>query len=114
MRKTYDRIVRRFFWPQLKQDVSSFIKKCHVCQITGKPNQKIPVAPAGPFEHLLVDCVGPLPCSLTVVCQSTRYPAAYPLRSIKAKSVLKALTNFMSTFGIAKVIQSDQGSSFIL
>lgn len=72
-----------------------------------------------PFEHLIVDCVGPLPrsksgCSylLMVMCQVTRYPAAYPLCSITAQSVLKALTQFMSVFGVPKIIQSDQGSNF--
>lgn len=127
IRKTYDRIVRRFYWPRVRRDVSSYIKSCHVCQLTGKPNQQIPVAPlqpipalSNPFEHLIVDCVGPLPRSkaghlylLTVMCQSTRYPVAYPLRSITTKSVLKALTNFMSTFGIPKVLQSDRGSNFM-
>ncbi len=47
------------------------------------------------------------------MCQSTRYPAAYPLRSITTKSILKALTSFMSVFGIPKTIQSDQGSNFM-
>ncbi len=46
------------------------------------------------------------------MCQSTRYPAAYPLRSITTKSVVRALTQFISIFGIPKVIQSDQGSNF--
>ena len=46
------------------------------------------------------------------MCQATRYPAAYPLRSITAKSVVKALSQFISIFGIPKVIQSDQGSNF--
>ncbi len=127
VRKTYDRVLRQFYWPKVKRDVAKHIRSCHTCQITGKPNQKVPVAPlqpisvvSTPFEHLIIDCVGPLPRSktghqylLTVMCQTTRYPAAYPLRSITTKSVLKALTNFMSTFGIPKVIQSDQGSNFM-
>ncbi|KAL2103191.1 hypothetical protein ACEWY4_000059 [Coilia grayii] len=127
VRKTYDRVARRFFWPGLKRDISKYIRECHTCQMTGKPNQKIPDAPlqpipavSTPFEHLLVDCVGPLPRSraghsylLTIMCQSTRYPSAYPLRSITTRSVLRALTAFMSTFGIPQVIQSDQGSNFM-
>ncbi|XP_042559700.1 uncharacterized protein LOC116219171 [Clupea harengus] len=127
IRKTYDRVARRFFWPGLKGDISRYIRECHTCQMTGKPNQKIPMAPlqpipavSAPFEYLLVDCVGPLPRSraghcylLTIMCQSTRYPCAYPLRSITARSVLKALTDFMSTFGIPRVIQSDQGTNFM-
>ncbi|KAL1277255.1 hypothetical protein QQF64_023928 [Cirrhinus molitorella] len=46
------------------------------------------------------------------MCTSTRYPAAYPLRTITAKSVVKALTQFVSVFGIPKIVQSDQGSNF--
>ncbi len=101
------------------------IKTCHNCQLTGKPNQKIKPAPlfpipavSPPFEHLIIDCVGPLPRSksgsiylLTVMCASTRYPAAYPLHTITAKSVVKALTRFISVFGIPKIVQSDQGSN---
>ena len=103
VRKTYEYILRYFFSPGMKKDVSRYIK---TCQMTGKPNQTIKPAPlfpipaiSQPFEHLIIDCVGPLPRSksgsnylLTVMCQSTRYPAAYPLRSITAKSVVKALT----------------------
>lgn len=44
------------------------------------------------------------------MCQC--YPAAYPLRSITAKSVVKALSQFISVFGIPEVIQTDQGSNF--
>jgi len=46
------------------------------------------------------------------MCQRTRYPAAYPLRTITTRSVVKALTQFISIFGIPKIIQSDQGSNF--
>ncbi len=127
VRKTYDRILRKLYWPRIKRDVVNYIRSCHICQVTGKPNQKFPLAPlqpiavvTTPFEHLIIDCVGPLPRSkaghaylLTVMCQSTRYPAAYPLRSITTKSILKALTSFMSVFGIPKTIQSDQGSNFM-
>lgn len=126
MRKTYLNVLRHFFWPRVKRDVALYIKTCHVCQLTGKPNQGIKPAPlqpipavSEPFERLIVDCVGPLPCAksgckylLTVMCQSTRYPAAYPLRSITTKAVVKALTQFISVFGIPKSIQSDQGSNF--
>uniref|UniRef100_A0AAQ5X4U8 Gypsy retrotransposon integrase-like protein 1 n=1 Tax=Amphiprion ocellaris TaxID=80972 RepID=A0AAQ5X4U8_AMPOC len=88
--KTYHHILRYFFWPRLKRDIASFIKTCHTCQLTGKPNQSIKPAPLhpipaieNPFEHLIIDCVGPLPKSksgsqylLTVMCLVTRYPAA--------------------------------------
>ena len=103
VRKTYDYALRYFFWPRMKRDVSGYIKTCHTCQMTGKPNQNIKPAPLSPipvisqpFEHLIIDCVGPLPRSksgsnylLIEMCLSTRYPAVYPLRTITAKSVVK-------------------------
>lgn len=66
--KTYHRVLRHFFWPGLKSDVANYCKSCHVCQVSGKPNQSVPLAPlcpipavGEPFERVLVDCVGPLP-----------------------------------------------------
>lgn len=126
VKKTYLSVLKHFFWPRLKKEVAAYIKTCYVCQLTGKPNQYVKPALLQPilvrnepFEHLIVDCVGPLPCSksgckylLSVMCQNTRYPAAYPLRAITTKAVVKALSQFISVFGIPKVIQSDQGSNF--
>ncbi|XP_013875699.1 uncharacterized protein LOC106525872 [Austrofundulus limnaeus] len=99
--KTYDCILRQFFWPGLKSDVKNYCKTCGVCQISGKPNQKIPPYPFhpvpavdGPFDQVLVDCVGPLPRTksgnkflLTIMCAATRFPEAIPLRKITAPTV---------------------------
>ncbi len=35
----YDRLLRYYFWPRLNRDISSYIKKCKICQLTSKPNQ---------------------------------------------------------------------------
>ena len=43
---------------------------------------------------------------------TTRYPEAFPLKTINAKAVLKPLLHFFTTFGIPKIIQTDQGSNF--
>ena len=71
--KTYERVLRHFFWPGLKADVVKYCKTCHVCQLTGKPNQTIPRAPlypipvvGEPFERVIKDCVGPLPKTKSV------------------------------------------------
>ena len=125
--KTYDRILKHFFWPKLKQDVTKFCKSCHVCQVVGKPNQKIAPAPLSPipafeepFSRVIIDCVGPLPKTasgneyiLTIMCASTRFPEAIPLRNIKTKTITKALVKFFTSFGLPKSLQSDQGSNFM-
>ncbi len=124
--KTYHRILQHFFWPGLKRDVTKFCRTCHTCQIAGKPNQVISPAPLSPipvigeaFEEVLIDCVGPLPKTkagnqylCTVMCRATRFPEAIPLRKITAPVVLKALIKFFSTFGLPKVVQTDQGTNF--
>ena len=65
IRKAHDRILNHFWWPTLRKDVSAYCRSCHTCQVVGKPNQKIPVAPLKPitafdepFSRVIVDCVG--------------------------------------------------------
>jgi hypothetical protein len=127
VRKTYDRISNHFYWPRIRRDVSEFCKSCHTCQVVGKPNQTIPVAPLypipafeEPFSKVIVDCVGPLPKTksgneylLTIMCASTRFPEAIPLRKITAPVIVKALIKFFTFVGLPKSVQSDQGSNFM-
>ena len=125
--KTYHKILNHFFWPGLKSDVSQHCKSCHTCQMVGKLNQTIPKAslqpiPAfdEPFSRIMIDCVGPLPktksgCQylLTIMCASTRFPEAIPLRNIKTKTIVKALVKFFTFVGLPRSVQSDQGSNFM-
>ena len=54
--KTYQRVLAHFYWPKLQKDV---VEYCHMCQIVGKPNQKIPNTPIPafeePFSRVLID-----------------------------------------------------------
>lgn len=66
-KKTYDQILRHFFWLCLKRNVVRYVKSCHICQVAGKPNQTIPSPPLYPIrvvcepsERVLFDCVDPL------------------------------------------------------
>ncbi len=93
-----------------------------------KPNQVILRAPLTPilvmgeaFEEVLIDCVSPLPKTkagnqylCTIMCRATRFPEAVPLRNVKAPVVLKTLIKLFYIFGLSKVIQTDQGSHFLL
>ena len=125
--KNYHKILNHFYWPGLKSDVSRFCKSCHTCQMVGKPNQTIPKAHLQPiptfdepFSRIIIDCVGPLPKTksgneylLTIMCASTRFPEAIPLRNIKTKNIVKALVKFFTLVGLPKSVQSDQGSNFM-
>ncbi|TWW54068.1 Retrovirus-related Pol polyprotein from transposon 412, partial [Takifugu flavidus] len=96
-------------------------------QVTGKPNQVVPPAPlcpipvmGEPFERVMVDCVGPLPKTksgnqflLTIMCASTRFPEAIPLRRVTAPVISKALVKFFTVFGLPTMVQTDQGTNFM-
>jgi hypothetical protein len=126
VQKTLDRIQRHFYWPTIRKDVSAYCRTCHVCQVVGKPNQKVPVAPLHPipvidepFTTVIVDCVGPLPKTrsgneylLTIMDTASRFPEAIPLRKITAHHVTKALVKFFTLVGLPKVVQTDRGSNF--
>ena len=121
--KTYNRVLQNFFCPGLKRDVAKLCKECHTCQLGGKPNQNIPHASLQilrAFSHIIIDCVGPLLKTKsqneylsTIMCTSTQFPEDIPLMSIKTNTLLKALINFFTLFGLSKSIQSDQGTNFM-
>lgn len=105
----------------------AYCRSCLTCQLFGKPNQKIPVAPlcplpvcGEPFSQVLIDCVDPLPKTkkgheylFTIMDLITRFPETIPLRNIKARTVLDALLLFFSRFGLPREVQSDRGSNFV-
>ncbi len=97
----------------VRSDVAQYCRSCHVCQIIGKPNQSIPVAPlhpipaiAEPFEQVLIDCVGPLLRTksgnqyiLTIICAATRLPeVVQSLRKVTAPAISRALVKFFSVW----------------
>lgn len=122
--KTYTRLGSRFYWPTMFQDVKHYCTTCPECQITThlKPKQ-VPLHPlpiiSTPFRRIAMDIVGPLEKSSTgyqyilVICDyATRFPEAFPLRSIKTPKIIGALVQLFSRVGIPEEIIHDQGSNF--
>lgn len=85
----------------------STVGSYHVCQVGGKPNQKIRAAPLRllpaseePFEYILIHCVGPLPrCKsgnqyfLTMMCAASTFPEAVFSWKVTASAISNALIN---------------------
>ncbi len=119
--KTRERLMARFFWPGLHENVRRWCE----CQLVNPPaTAKAPLRPLPlmevPFERIGMDLIGPLERSarghrfaLVLVDYATRYPEAVPLRSISAKSVAEALFRLISRVGIPKEILTDQGTAFM-
>ena len=67
-----------------------------------------------------MDCIGPLLKTksgnrylLTIMCASSRFPEAIPLRAISTKKAVESMTNFFVKVGLPKVIQTDRGTNFM-
>ena len=61
--KTALRILRRFYWPTLFQDVRRYFQSCEECQLHGGPRMKAPMIPLPvvekTFKRIAMDIVGP-------------------------------------------------------
>ena len=85
---------------------------------------RVPISPIPraeePFSHSFMDCMGPLfpnqkvkyNYCLLLVDSTTRWPSAYPIHSLTAKSVCDALLQQFAETGILEVISSDNASNF--
>ena len=104
-------------------------KACQVCSVCQKRRRvtvfdRVPISPIPRddevFNCWVMDILGPLFPSqkveyqyALVLCDSySRYPVAFALRSITAKSVCNALLQLFQMTGIPSIIRSDCGSQF--
>ncbi len=122
---TLIRLMARFFWPGIHENVRRWCAACRECQLVNPPaSPKAPLRPLPlmqvPFERIGMDLIGPLERSarghrfaLVLVDYATRYPEAVALRNISAKSVAEALFSMISRVGIPKEILTDQGTAFM-
>lgn len=56
VRKTYDRMFRKFYWPDVKSCATKYCRSCHVCPVEGKPSilpTKAPLKLIQAFEEPL-------------------------------------------------------------
>ena len=126
-KKTTNRMLKRFYWPRVLQDVRQYCQTCPECQRTaGKRfTQKarlisLPIVET-PFSRIGMDIIGPLEKSrrgnryILVVCDyATRYPEAFPLRSIDAETIAEKLVELISRVGVPDEVLTNQGSNFTL
>lgn len=96
------------------------MKHCLACQsVTDKQNRFEPLQmsdmPSGPWENLSADFCGPLPTGeylFVVIDEYSRFPVVDILKSTAANATIPVLDKLISTFGLPKVIKTDNGSPF--
>lgn len=69
---TKQRLRTNVWWPHMERDAEKFLKTCHGCQITSAMSSPEPLNPTplpiGPWQHISIDLLGPLPSKDCVCC----------------------------------------------
>ena len=123
-KKTFARLSGRFLWPRMWLEVKDFVRSCGGCQkASRKDKARAPLQPlqveSEPFSKVAYDLVGPLPKStrgyryiLTMMDLFSKFPAAVPLKRVDNTTVLDAMMGVFASYGLPKVLLTDQGSVF--
>lgn len=122
--KTYKKLEDRVFWNSMAKDVGAYIRNCEACS-KAKPSLYPPApfssyCPEGPWEVISVDIAGPY-CKSSK--QSTvlfilldvfsKWVEIFPLRKAKAEYIIKCMKEVFHTFGVPRIVISDNGSQFV-
>jgi transposase InsO family protein len=118
----------RVWWVGLYKHAKEWTRCCDACQRNqprlrhGLLQHAVPLH-ALPFRRICADICGPISTQptalgnthlLVVVCMSTRWTEAYPLKGPGDHSDLsKCLLDWFSKYGVPERIHSDQGSQFM-
>uniref|UniRef100_A0ABD2W598 RNA-directed DNA polymerase n=1 Tax=Trichogramma kaykai TaxID=54128 RepID=A0ABD2W598_9HYME len=125
--QTYRKIRERFYWRNIRDDITESINNCASCQenkITRAKTRNPMITPETPieaFDKVSIDTVGKLRTTtagnchiLTMQCHLTKYLLAIPLLNIKATTIANAQAkNLICQFGAPRAILSDRGTSFL-
>ena len=95
------------------------VKSCKKCQVNTNSQRLVPLKmskmPDTPWEELSCDFYGPLKNGkyvFVLIDDHSRYPIARIISSTSAKQVTPLLDEIFSTFGVPKVLKSDNGPPF--
>ena len=124
VKRTKERIRAHFYWDGMNKTIKDYVNQCHECQLKARavikdrvPISVIPRDPV-PFSHLYMDVIGPLldkaeyKYCLCLIDSHTRFPFAFPLRSVTVKAVCECLLQLFALVGVSSIITSDQGTCF--
>ena len=116
-----------FHWDGMNKKVKDYVNSCLECQKNTREmkQKRIPIMIVPrceiPFAHLYMDIIGSLVdgaefqyCLLLMDCWSrilkilicTRFPFAFPLKSVTSKTVCDCLIQIFSLVGVSTVITS--------
>ena len=125
--KTYRRIRERYTWPNLREDVTEYIRGCRNCAeqklIRARTREPMLITdtPLDTFDKVSLDTVGPLRTTpdgnrhiLTIQDNLSKYCIGVAIPNIDATTIAHALAmNLYSLYGARRCILTDRGKAFV-
>lgn len=113
------RLRSKVWWPGMDSEAEMLVKNCRACILVAAPDPPEPLSrmnlPKGPWQHLAIDLLGPLPNGiniLTVIDYFSRYYEIDMMKKTETKWIIKSLRIIFARFGIPLLIQADNGPQF--
>ena len=110
----------KVWWPKMDKDVEKFVKSCYGCQLVSQSPRPEPLKPtelpAGPWQDLAIDLMGPLPSGDYVfVCIDyySRYFEIDIMKTITSEKIIESLEKMFIVHGLPLSITSDNGRQFL-
>lgn len=117
--ETYQQLKRKFYWPNLYQNIQKYINNCELCQTNKyernpyQLNDNLTKTPSQPFQIINIDTLTlEREKYLTIIDQFSKFGQAYYLKNLDAITVTKQLLNYFNTYKIPDEIIHDSGTEF--
>jgi hypothetical protein len=123
--KTLLKLQQSFFWPNMADFVTDYIKKCDTCASMKSYSRLTraelhPMPASFPMDFVTMDIVGPLPSTpsgntylLCIVDAFTKWPEAFPLHDTTAETIATVFVEqFVWRHGCPKRVLTDRGTNF--
>ncbi|XP_062541036.1 uncharacterized protein K02A2.6-like [Armigeres subalbatus] len=113
------RLRAKVWWPKLDLQVERYVKSCRGCMLVAAPSAPEPMKrrelPSGPWQHVAIDFLGPLPSShylFVIVDYFSRYVEVEIMTKIDTCETIKRLNSIFARFGLPLSITADNGPQF--
>lgn len=106
------------WWPRLDSDIEQITKNCSACQLNRRNPNQVPTHAWEPARHVFdrvhIDYAGPFMGKyfFVLVDAYSKWPEIHIMNQITATKTIKILRTIFATFGIPRVLVSDNGTQF--
>ncbi|XP_055633997.1 uncharacterized protein K02A2.6-like [Toxorhynchites rutilus septentrionalis] len=100
----------------MDREVEHFLKDCRGCILVSAPDVPVPMArkllPAGPWQEIAVDFMGPLPEGqwlFVVVDYYSRFVEVAEMKNVTVADTIRELSTIFGRFGVPITMRADNG-----